>query len=43
MTHAPHINALIADIGFFDSWEEKYEYIIGMGKKTAPYGRCVKN
>ena len=42
MTHAPHINALIADIGFFDSWEEKYEYIIGMGKKLPPMADALK-
>ena len=27
---------IIEDFGLFDSWEDKYEYIIDMGKKLAP-------
>lgn len=27
---------LISDFELFDSWEEKYEYIIDLGKKIAP-------
>ncbi len=43
MTHAPHIMALIEDIGFFDCWQEKYEYIISMGKHLPPMEDALKN
>lgn len=29
-------NEIIEDFSFFDSWDEKYEYIIELGKKLPP-------
>jgi cysteine desulfuration protein SufE len=34
---------LISDFELFDSWEEKYEYIIDLGKKIAPLDEKHKN
>jgi sulfur transfer protein SufE len=28
------VNAIIDEFGFFDDWEDKYAYLIDMGKKT---------
>lgn len=42
MTHAPHIQDFIDNMGFFESWEDKYEYIISMGKKLPPMDDALK-
>ena len=33
---------LIEDFSMFETWEEKYEYIIDIGKKLAPLGEQFK-
>mgnify|MGYP003335999154 FL=1 len=33
---------LIEDFSMFETWEEKYEYIIDIGKKLAPLGELFK-
>tara|TARA_B100000579_G_C22207914_1_gene565913 strand:- start:100 stop:519 length:420 start_codon:yes stop_codon:yes gene_type:complete len=30
------INEILSDFEFFDSWEDKYQYIIDLGKKLTP-------
>ena len=35
-------NNLIEDFSMFETWEEKYEYIIDIGKKLAPLGEQFK-
>ena len=36
MTIAEKQNELIEELGFFEDWTERYEYVIGLGKKLAP-------
>ncbi len=43
MTHAPHIMELIEDMAFFDCWEERYEYIIGLGKNLPRMDDALKS
>jgi cysteine desulfuration protein SufE len=33
---------IIAEFGLFDSWDDKYEYIIDLGKKLAPLDPSFK-
>ncbi|MGB1361500.1 MAG: SufE family protein [Alphaproteobacteria bacterium] len=42
MEYLDKINNLIEDFSFFDTWEEKYEYIIDMGKKLPPMDDALK-
>ena len=35
-------NRIIEDFSLFEIWEEKYEYIIDIGKKLAPLGEQFK-
>lgn len=35
-------NNIIEDFSMFETWEEKYEYIIDIGKKLAPLGEQFK-
>jgi cysteine desulfuration protein SufE len=46
MTEHPSIQeiseALVEDFSLFDNWEEKYEYLIDLGKKLPPMGADLK-
>lgn len=33
----PTTNEILDDLEFFDSWEERYKYIIDLGKALAPF------
>jgi cysteine desulfuration protein SufE len=33
---ASDIDALVADFGFLDEWEDRYRYVIELGKQLAP-------
>ncbi len=33
---------LLEDLGFFQDWTERYEYVIGLGKKLAPMAADAK-
>ena len=33
---------LIDDFSLFETWEEKYEYLIDLGKKLAPLDQAFK-
>ena len=35
-------NAIIDEFGFFDDWEDKYAYLIDMGKKLEPMDEELK-
>lgn len=37
------ISTIINDFSFFDSWEEKYEYLIDLGKSLSPLNKRSKN
>lgn len=37
------ISTIIDDFSFFDSWEEKYEYLIDLGKSLTPLNKDSKN
>ncbi len=34
---------LIEELGFFQDWTERYEYVISLGKKLAPMAQTSKN
>ena len=36
MTISEQQNQLLEDLSFFQDWQERYEYVIGLGKKLAP-------
>jgi cysteine desulfuration protein SufE len=36
MTITEKQNELLEELGFFQDWTERYEYVIGLGKKLAP-------
>jgi cysteine desulfuration protein SufE len=46
MTEHPSIQeiseSLVEDFSLFDNWEEKYEYLIDLGKKLPPMGTDLK-
>jgi cysteine desulfuration protein SufE len=46
MTEHPSIQeiskALVEDFSLFDNWEDKYEYLIDLGKKLPPMGADLK-
>ena len=35
MTIADKQQLLLEDLSFFDNWQDRYEYVIGLGKKLA--------
>ena len=43
MTIADKQETLIEELGFFQDWTERYEYVIGLGKKLAPMDDASKN
>lgn len=43
MTIAEKQNELIEELGFFQDWTERYEYVIGLGKKLAPIPEEARN
>ena len=36
------IDELIENFGFFENWEEKYQYVIDLGRKLEPLQECYK-
>jgi cysteine desulfuration protein SufE len=36
MTIADKQQLLLEDLSFFDNWQDRYEYVIGLGKKLTP-------
>jgi len=38
-----NISKVISEFSFFESWEEKYEYLIELGKSTPPINKELKN
>lgn len=46
MNHQPTIetieNEIVEEFSLFDSWDDKYEYIIDLGKKLAPLPEVYK-
>lgn len=43
MTIAEKQNELIEELGFFQDWTERYEYVIGLGKKLVPMPETSKD
>lgn len=43
MNIADKQETLIEELGFFQDWTERYEYVIGLGKKLAPMDEASKN
>lgn len=43
MTIAEKQNELIEELDLFQDWTERYEYVIGLGKKLAPMPESAKN
>jgi cysteine desulfuration protein SufE len=43
MSIADKQELLIEELGFFQDWTERYEYVIGLGKKLAPMDDASKN
>ena len=43
MTIAEKQNELIEELGFFQDWTERYEYVIGLGKKLTPIPEEARN
>ena len=43
MTIAEKQNELIEELGFFQDWTERYEYVIGLGRKLAPMPEETKD
>ena len=37
-----NIDELIENFGFFENWEEKYQYVIDLGRKLEPLQECYK-
>ncbi len=42
MSIADKQETLIEELGFFQDWTERYEYVIGLGKKLAPMDEGAK-
>ena len=42
MNFSNEINELIEDFSFFDSWEDKYQYLIDMGRNVPPMEEELK-
>jgi cysteine desulfuration protein SufE len=43
MTITEKQNELLEELGFFQDWTERYEYVIGLGKKLPPMPEAAKN
>lgn len=43
MTIAEKQDQLIDDLAIFQDWTERYEYVIGLGKKLPPMDEAAKN
>jgi cysteine desulfuration protein SufE len=43
MTIAEKQNELIDELDLFQDWTERYEYVIGLGKKLAPLPESARN
>lgn len=43
MTITEKQNELLEELGFFQDWTERYEYVIGLGKKLSPMPEEGKN
>ncbi|WAC17975.1 SufE family protein [Luteolibacter sp. SL250] len=43
MTITEKQNELLEELGFFQDWTERYEYVIGLGKKLAPMPEEAKD
>ena len=43
MTIAEKQEELIEELGLFQDWTERYEYVIGLGKKLPPLGDDARN
>ena len=39
-TAAAAIEAIAEELALFDDWMERYEFIIGMGRKLPPFRDC---
>ena len=42
MSSSNEINELIEDFSFFDSWEDKYQYLIDMGRNVPQMDEALK-
>ena len=42
MNFSNEINELIEDFSFFDSWEDKYQYLIDMGRNVTQMDEALK-
>lgn len=42
MSIAEKQETLLEELGFFQDWTERYEYVIGLGKKLAPMEESLK-
>ena len=42
MGQSTEINELIEDFSFFESWEDKYQYLIDMGRNVPPMADDLK-
>ena len=42
MNFSNEINELIEDFSFFDSWEDKYQYLIDMGRNVPQMDQALK-
>ena len=42
MNLSNEINELIEDFSFFDSWEDKYQYLIDMGRNVPQMDEALK-
>ena len=42
MNFSNEINELIEDFSFFDSWEDKYQYLIDMGRNVPQMDEALK-
>lgn len=43
MTITEKQNELLEELGFFQDWTERYEYVIGLGKKLSPMPEEAKD
>jgi len=43
MTITEKQNELLEELGFFQDWTERYEYVIGLGKKLSPMPEVAKD
>ena len=42
MDYSTEVNELIEDFSFFDSWEDKYQYLIDMGRNVPQMDEALK-